>query len=71
VRVKIQLINALVSSVLLYGSVMYACMSDVHQTLTPTNGHFSKVEIFLRKMIRWVFRLDYDTRRSFMYVIAN
>jgi hypothetical protein len=29
VRVKIQLINALVTSVLMYGSVMYACMSDV------------------------------------------
>ena len=22
-------------------------------------------------MIRWVFKLDYDTRRSFLYVIAN
>jgi hypothetical protein len=50
---------------------MYACMSDVHQTLTPTNGLFSKVEIFLRRMIRWVFKCDYDTRRSFLYVIAN
>ncbi len=29
VRVKIQLINALVNSVLLYGSILYACMSDV------------------------------------------
>jgi hypothetical protein len=65
------MINALVSSVLLYGSVMYACMSDVNQTLTPTNGLFSKVEIFLRKMIRWVFKCDYDTRRSFLYVFAN
>ena len=55
----------------MYGSVMYACMSDVHQTLTPTNGDFAKVETFLRKMIRWVFRFDYDTRRSFLYVIAN
>ena len=50
---------------------MYAYMSDVHHTLTPTNGHFSKVEILLRKMIRWVFKLDYDTRRRFLYVIAN
>ena len=41
VRVKIQLISALVSSVLLYGSIMYACMCDVRQTLTPTNGLFS------------------------------
>ena len=70
-RVKTQLINALVSSVLLYGSVMYACMSDVHQTLTPTNVHFAQVGLFLRKMSRWVFKVHYDTRRSFLYVIAN
>jgi hypothetical protein len=46
VRVKISLITALVSSILLYGSVIYACTSDVYQTLTPTNRIFSAVEIF-------------------------
>ena len=71
VRVKLQMIYALVSSVLLYGSIVYACMSDVHQTLTPKNALFSDVEIFLRRMIRWVFSSDYDTRRSFLYVFAN
>lgn len=39
--------------------------------MTPTNGLFSNVEIFLRRMIRWVFKCDYDTRRSFLYIIAN
>ncbi len=46
VRVKISLITALVNSILLYGAAIYACTSDVTQTLTPTNRTFSEVEIF-------------------------
>ena len=38
VKVKLLLVNALVRSVLLYGCVLYACMSDVLTTLTPANG---------------------------------
>ena len=41
VKVKLLLINALVRSVLLYGCVLYACMSDVVTTLTPTNELFA------------------------------
>ena len=41
VRVKLLLVNALVRSVLLYGCVMYACMSDVLTTLTTANGCFA------------------------------
>lgn len=41
IRVKIQLINALVSSVLLCGSIVYAFLSNIEQTLTPTNPTFS------------------------------
>ncbi len=71
VRVKISLITALVNSILLYGAAIYACTSDVTQTLTPTNRTFSEVEIFQRKMLRWVLGFKYDTRRSFLYVAAN
>jgi hypothetical protein len=39
-------LNALVTSILLYGSVLYACMSDVTTTLTPTNSFFKDIEIF-------------------------
>jgi hypothetical protein len=46
VRVKISLITALVSSILLYGSIIYACTSDVDQMLTLTNRIFSAVKIF-------------------------
>ena len=41
VKVKLMLINALVCSVLLYGCILYACMSDVNTTLTPTNRIFA------------------------------
>ena len=41
VKVKLLLVNALVRSVLLYGCILYACMSDVTTTLTPTNNVFA------------------------------
>ena len=41
VKVKLLLINALVQSVLLYGCMLYASMSDVMTTLTHTNGLFA------------------------------
>jgi hypothetical protein len=46
VKVKLALLSALVSSILLYGSILYACMSDVTTTLTPKNKFFGDVEIF-------------------------
>mgnify|MGYP000267023402 FL=1 len=46
VKVKLALLNALVCSIMLYGSILYACMSDVTTTLTPKNKFFSDVEIF-------------------------
>ena len=71
VKVKLLLVNALVRSVLLYGGILYACMSDVLTTLTPSNGLFAQVEIFYRKMLRWIFQQHYDTRRSILYIISN
>ena len=71
VKVKLLLVNALVRSVLLYGCVLYACTSDVQPTLTPTTGVFASVEIFYRKMLRWIFQQPYDTRRSLLYLISN
>ena len=71
VRVKSQLINALVSSVLMYGCIIYASLSDVETVLTPTSVVFAHAEIFIRSMLRWALSVPYDTRRSFMYVISN
>jgi hypothetical protein len=70
-RVKIQIVNALVTSVLLYGCVIYACLSNVETTLDPTNAVFAKAEIFSRKMLRWIFGFENDTRKSIMYVVSN
>jgi hypothetical protein len=55
----------------LYGCIIYACLSNVETTLAPTNAVFSKAEIFARKMIRWIFNVNYDTRKSVMYVVSN
>jgi hypothetical protein len=41
--------------VLLYGGVIYACMSNVDTILEPTNVLFSKAEVFVRRMLRWAF----------------
>ncbi len=70
-RVKIQIINSLVTSVLLYGCIIYACLSNVEITLDQTNAVFSKAEIFARKMLRWVFNFPQDTRKSLIYVVSN
>ena len=70
-RVKTYIINALVTSVLLYGCIIYACLSNVETTLDPTNAVFSKAEIFARKMIRWIFNVGKDTRKSILYVVSN
>jgi hypothetical protein len=40
VWVKLQLVNALVTSVLQYGCVVYACLSNVESALEPTNADF-------------------------------
>jgi hypothetical protein len=57
--------------VLLYGSVIYACLSNVETVLSPANLVFAKAEIFVRKMLRWAFHFEIDTRASLMYLIAN
>jgi hypothetical protein len=71
VRIKIQLINSMVTSILLYGCVLYACLSNVESTMDPTNVAFAKAETFVRKMLRWACNSEYDVRKSFLYVPSN
>ena len=71
VRVKLQLVNALVASVLQYGCVVYACLSNVESALEHTNLVFSKAEILFRRMLRWALNFTMDKRSSFLYVISN
>jgi hypothetical protein len=65
------LINTLVSSVLMYGSVIYACLSNIEPVLEPTNVVFAQAEIFIRSMLRWALQIPADTRSSFIYVLSN
>ena len=71
VRVKMQLVSALVASVLQYGCVVYACLSNVESALEPTNLIFANAEIFFRKMLRWALNVEMGTRSSFLYVLSN
>jgi hypothetical protein len=71
IRVKLQLVNALVSSVLQYGCIVYACLSNVESALDPTNLIFAKAEILIRTMLRWALNVDVNTRNSFLYMLSN
>ena len=71
VRVKLQLINALVTSVLMYGSVIYACLSNVEPALAPVNVVFAQAEVLIRSMLRWALQVPVDIRSSFLYVLSN
>lgn len=63
--------NALVASVLQYGSVVYACLSNVESALDHSNVIFSKAEIFFRRMLRWALNVDMDKKSGFLYVLSN
>ena len=56
---------------LMYGSVIYACLSNIEPVLEPTNVVFAQAEIFIRSMLRWALQLPADTRSSFIYVLSN
>ena len=71
VRVKLQLVNALVASILQYGCVVYACLSNVESALDHSNLVFQKAENFFRRMLRWALNFEMDKRTSFLYVISN
>lgn len=70
-RVRLQLVSALVTSVLLFGAPLFACYSDVAMCITATHRVFRDVEAFGREMTRWALRATGDTRNSILYVIGN
>ena len=71
IRVKLQLVNALVSSVLQYGCIVYACLSNVESALDPTNLIVAKAKLLIRTMLRWALNVDINTRNSFLYMLSN
>lgn len=70
-RVKLQLVNAMATSILAYGSVLYACLGNVSPTLHANNVLFEETEAFLRGMYRWALHLDRNMRGSFLYLMSN
>jgi hypothetical protein len=65
-------VNALAVSSLLYGSVIFSCLSPTNVSLVGGAVMFKRAEILLRKMLRWAVRTaDIDTRSSFLYVVSN
>lgn len=59
------------TSILAYGSVLFACLANVEPTLHANNGVFEQAEAFLRIMFRWALHQDRNVRGSFIYVMAN
>lgn len=47
------MVGSLATSVLLYGSVIYACLGNVRTTLHANIALFESVEAFVRVMYRW------------------
>jgi hypothetical protein len=41
----------------MYGSVVYACLSNIESVLEPKNVVFAKAEIFIRSMLRWALQV--------------
>ena len=70
-RVKLQLVNAMATSILAYGSVIYACLGNIEPTLHANTTLFEETEAFLRGMLRWALHQDRNLRGSFLYVMAN
>jgi hypothetical protein len=61
----------MVVSILMYGSVLFACLGNDLSTLTANCMVFKEAEVFVRRMLRWAMRTDVDTRCSFLYVASN
>ncbi len=70
-RVRLQLATSLVTSVLLFGAPLYACMSDAQMSVTAAGHAFRDLEDFQRTLLRWALRAEVDTRNSMLYVAAN
>jgi hypothetical protein len=66
------MVNALAVSTLLYGSVIFSCLSPTNVSLEGGTTMFKRAEVLFRKMLRWAVRsTDMDTRCSFLYVLTN
>ena len=63
--------RALVVSILLYGSPLFACLSDMGMTMQSSSSVFREAEDFARDLLRWAVHAHCDTRNSVLYVLGN
>ncbi len=71
-RVRIQLVQALAVTTLLYGSVIFGCLGPARLQLQGGASIFVRAEILMRKMLRWALKsAPIDTRVSMLYVASN
>lgn len=70
-RVRLQLIVSLVTSVLIFGAPLYACLSDQKMVLEASHRLFRDAERLVRKFIRWALRAKGDLRTSALYIFGN
>lgn len=48
--------NSLVTSVLAYGSILFACLGDISTTLHAHSVLYESAEALVRTMYRWALR---------------
>lgn len=63
--------QTLAVSNLLFGCVVYACLSDLSLNLTPCNRVWKEAEVQLRHMLRWAMVAPVNMRSSMLYVAGN
>ncbi len=56
---------------LMFGCIVYACLSDLSLVLQPSHRVWVKAETLLRHMLRWALYAPADIRISFLYLASN
>lgn len=70
-RVRAQLVQTLAVTNLMFGCLVYACLSDLSLVLKPSHRIWVKAETLLRHMLRWALYAPVDIRVSFLYMASN
>ena len=70
-RVRAQLMQTLAVTNLMFGCIVYACLSDLSLVLQPSHRVWVKAETLLRHMLRWALYAPADIRISFLYLASN
>jgi hypothetical protein len=73
-RVRLQLMQSLALTHLLFGAVVFGCLADVSFNLgdaTTQHAVWHDAEVLLRTMLRWAVKSARNMRSSFLYLMCN